>query len=162
LKELDTGIEKHREVTGNLPARLADLEIEQGGIPVDASGQPVDGWGRALQYRVTGESYELFSYGRDGQPGGTGLDADLYSGAAPTVAELPTLWQFTANPSTKGIRLSCILAGLIAFPLCLLQARDRPDKPRSLSQILVAHAVTAVFAIGTAVVISILHIPSGH
>lgn len=40
---------------------------------------PLDPWGKAYQYRQPGEhgEYDLFSYGRDGQPGGSGEDADI-------------------------------------------------------------------------------------
>lgn len=42
---------------------------------------PVDPWGRAYVYRNPGSagSFDLLSYGRDGKPGGEGLDADLSS-----------------------------------------------------------------------------------
>lgn len=44
---------------------------------------PLDPWNRPYQYvspsPVTPESYELVSYGRDGEPGGAGEDADLGS-----------------------------------------------------------------------------------
>jgi general secretion pathway protein G len=44
---------------------------------------PNDPWGRPYVYRVPGQrgEYEVFSYGRDGKPGGTGEDADI--GLAP-------------------------------------------------------------------------------
>jgi general secretion pathway protein G len=40
---------------------------------------PTDPWGRAYVYRIPGErgEYDVFSYGRDGRPGGTGEDADI-------------------------------------------------------------------------------------
>lgn len=40
---------------------------------------PNDPWGKPYQYRMPGEHGEidLFSFGRDGTPGGTGNDADL-------------------------------------------------------------------------------------
>jgi general secretion pathway protein G len=40
---------------------------------------PTDPWGRAYVYRIPGErgEYDVFSYGRDGKPGGTGEDADI-------------------------------------------------------------------------------------
>ncbi len=40
---------------------------------------PVDPWGNPYQYRQPGQhgEYDIFSYGRDGQPGGTGEDADI-------------------------------------------------------------------------------------
>jgi len=44
---------------------------------------PLDPWGRAYLYKSPGEvnptSYDLLSVGRDGQPGGTGEDADVTS-----------------------------------------------------------------------------------
>ena len=40
---------------------------------------PNDPWGRPYVYRIPGDKteYEVFSYGRDGKPGGTGEDADI-------------------------------------------------------------------------------------
>jgi general secretion pathway protein G len=40
---------------------------------------PLDPWGRAYVYVLPGEhgEYDLFSYGKDGQPGGTGEAADI-------------------------------------------------------------------------------------
>ncbi|MDP9108890.1 MAG: type II secretion system protein GspG, partial [Pseudomonadota bacterium] len=40
---------------------------------------PKDPWGQAYQYHSPGttKDYELLSYGRDGQPGGSGEDADI-------------------------------------------------------------------------------------
>jgi len=44
---------------------------------------PLDSWGRAYVYKSPGEvnpdSYDLFSYGRDGAVGGTGEDQDVTS-----------------------------------------------------------------------------------
>ena len=42
---------------------------------------PLDPWGRPYQYRSPGEhgDYDLFSYGKDGQPGGAGDAADVTS-----------------------------------------------------------------------------------
>lgn len=41
---------------------------------------PLDPWGRPYQYRnpgLNGADYQLLSLGKDGQPGGSGEDADL-------------------------------------------------------------------------------------
>lgn len=44
---------------------------------------PMDPWGRPYVYRSPGEanpgSYDLLSFGRDGEPGGEGEDADIES-----------------------------------------------------------------------------------
>jgi len=40
---------------------------------------PPDPWGHPYVYRIPGEKgeFQLFSYGKDGRPGGSGEDADL-------------------------------------------------------------------------------------
>jgi general secretion pathway protein G len=38
---------------------------------------PADPWGNPYVYRNAGDSVELLSYGRDGRPGGSELDADI-------------------------------------------------------------------------------------
>ena len=40
---------------------------------------PLDPWGKPYIYKIPGEKgeYDLISYGKDGQPGGTGENADL-------------------------------------------------------------------------------------
>ena len=44
---------------------------------------PLDPWGRPYVYKSPGDvnpqGYDLLSYGRDGQPGGSGEDADIAS-----------------------------------------------------------------------------------
>ena len=42
---------------------------------------PLDPWGQPYQYRIPGErgEYDLFSFGKDRQPGGSGENADIYS-----------------------------------------------------------------------------------
>ncbi|KQQ88879.1 type II secretion system major pseudopilin GspG [Massilia sp. Leaf139] len=49
--------------------------------PYLKKGIPPDPWGHAYQYRSPGSKgdYEIISLGRDGQPGGSGEDADVSS-----------------------------------------------------------------------------------
>ncbi|GAB3409449.1 type II secretion system major pseudopilin GspG [Massilia agilis] len=49
--------------------------------PYLKKGIPLDPWGRAYQYRAPGSKgeYDIISTGKDGQPGGTGEDADISS-----------------------------------------------------------------------------------
>lgn len=44
---------------------------------------PVDPWGNPYEYTAPGRAgpYEVLSFGADGQPGGTGVDADILHGA---------------------------------------------------------------------------------
>jgi general secretion pathway protein G len=49
--------------------------------PYLKKGVPPDPWGHPYQYRAPGSKgeYDILSLGRDGQPGGSGEDADLIS-----------------------------------------------------------------------------------
>jgi general secretion pathway protein G len=49
--------------------------------PYLKKGVPLDPWGNAYQYRSPGSraEYEIVSLGKDGQPGGTGENADISS-----------------------------------------------------------------------------------
>ena len=49
------------------------------GGPYLKKSVPTDPWGRPYVYRTPGQKgeFELFSYGRDGRPGGSGEDADI-------------------------------------------------------------------------------------
>jgi general secretion pathway protein G len=41
------------------------------------SEPPVDGWGNPYTYAATPEGFEIKSLGKDGKPGGEGIDADI-------------------------------------------------------------------------------------
>jgi len=49
--------------------------------PYLKKGVPPDPWGHAYQYKAPGSKaeFEIISLGRDGQPGGSGEDADISS-----------------------------------------------------------------------------------
>jgi hypothetical protein len=128
----------------------------------DEDGQAVDGWGKPIHYEVEDGSYRLYSLGRDDLPGGTGEDADLYARHVDAANESFTLWEFTTCSGTKGIQLCCLLAGVLSFPFCLLGVRRGVANRVSPAKVLVAHGVTAVFAFLAAIVISVIHLPSGH
>jgi len=42
------------------------------------STNPIDGWGNEFSYTSDGTSWKLTSFGADGQPGGEGINADVY------------------------------------------------------------------------------------
>jgi general secretion pathway protein G len=49
--------------------------------PYLSKAVPLDPWDRPYNYRSPGEhgEYDLYSYGKDGKPGGSGEDADVTS-----------------------------------------------------------------------------------
>ncbi|MBS0213058.1 MAG: type II secretion system major pseudopilin GspG [Proteobacteria bacterium] len=78
-------IEQYQSDTGNLPPNLEALVTAPGGVngwlgPYAKEKDLKDPWNNPLVYKVPGESgpYDLISYGRDGKPGGDGVDQDIH------------------------------------------------------------------------------------
>jgi general secretion pathway protein G len=46
---------------------------------LDVDTVPVDPWGNAYEYKIDGNDFRIISYGADGSPGGTGINADIDS-----------------------------------------------------------------------------------
>lgn len=72
----------------NIERALEDFHADHGRYPqtldalrpyFDSEAVPRDYWRRPFHYRMPGEHgpYDLWSYGRDGEPGGVGEDADV-------------------------------------------------------------------------------------
>lgn len=78
-------IEQYRMDVGRYPVRLEDLVTAPAGSagwlgPYAKPVELTDPWGNAIEYTVPGEGgrpFSLLSHGRDGQPGGTSVDADI-------------------------------------------------------------------------------------
>ena len=75
---LDTGkFPTTEQVLKALTAKPADEPKWRG--PYLRKDLPPDPWGNAYQYKAPGThgDYDILSYGKDGQPGGSGEDADI-------------------------------------------------------------------------------------
>jgi general secretion pathway protein G len=88
IRMIETALDTMRLDIGRYPTEEEGLGLLQ--TPNEAvsamwtgpyldGGLPADPWGRPYQYRVGGGSDrgQVFSYGADGQEGGSGLDADI-------------------------------------------------------------------------------------
>lgn len=146
-------IEAHKEQKGHYPARLTDIEGLKGVLKHHNEGQLVDPWGHLYQYSVTEDSFTLFSFGQDDQPGGEGDNADVYHDRP---LELPTLHGFTFELPTEPIRWACVLTGVGAAVIAGYPTRE------GVLGLLIRAVVTTIGAILVAFLISIIHIPSGH
>ena len=137
-------IDEYRKEKGRLPANLDELH----------KGAWIDAWDRPLHYELEGDRYRLYSYGRDGESGGVGPDADIFSDRQP---EAPTLYQFTFEMHAEGVHCGCILAGVFAGLVCLLQSRKH-----GWDTFFLRLGVTAIGAFLAAIAMSALHVPTGH
>jgi general secretion pathway protein G len=75
---LDTGRYPDSELGLNALVQKPTNEAKWAG-PYLRKGVPVDPWGKPYLYKIPGEKgeFDLLSYGKDGQPGGTGENADI-------------------------------------------------------------------------------------
>ncbi len=84
LVNLETAVETYRFDVREYPDSLEDLVMDSGesGWSGPYLGRnevevPRDPWGNEYHYEASGRTFELFSYGADGVPGGEDDDADL-------------------------------------------------------------------------------------
>lgn len=161
LEYLRSALDQYRAPAHAWPERLDQIGPEA--WPPLVSRPPVDGWGRPLHYQVRGEGYRLWSEGRDGRPGGSGLDADPeVRQSGPTIWYMPTVGQFLGDPQARGAIASCLASGLLAGLISLLPSRParlaRSSRKALVSKLLALVAGSLLIAFWLAM----LHLPSHH
>lgn len=87
IKALEDALDQYRLDVGHYPGAdqgLAALTTQPSGEsrwagPYLKKALPKDPWGHDYQYKIPGEhgEFDLFSFGKDGQPGGEGEAADI-------------------------------------------------------------------------------------
>jgi general secretion pathway protein G len=87
IDALEKALDQYRIDTGHYPGTELGLNalVQQPANEPKWAGPylrknvPLDPWGKPYLYRMPGErnDFELLSYGKDGQPGGTGENADV-------------------------------------------------------------------------------------
>lgn len=87
IDSLEKALDQYRLDVGHYPTSeqgLAALMVQPSGEsrwqgPYLKKAVPLDPWGKPYQYRYPGEKaeFDLYSFGKDGQPGGSGENADI-------------------------------------------------------------------------------------
>lgn len=87
VDSLEKALDQYRLDVGHYPTSeqgLAALMVQPSGEsrwqgPYLKKAVPLDPWGKPYQYRYPGEKaeFDLYSFGKDGQPGGSGENADI-------------------------------------------------------------------------------------
>lgn len=74
-------VSRHPTIQEGLSALMVNPGLENWDGPYLKKEMPNDPWGRPFQYESPGShgDYDLFTYGRDGLPGGVGEDQDIVS-----------------------------------------------------------------------------------
>ena len=162
FKHLSAEIEDFSQENGRLPESLSEIpNVSEVVFQRESKGnQPLDRWGNPYVYQVAGNEYELLSHGRDGKPGGVGLDADLHPGETNTWSA--TFQQFTFEMPTGGIKLSCVLAGLAAGAMCFNMLPGNRRNQITWSKTVIGLILTTAATIYFALFLAAAHIPNGH
>ena len=89
IDSLEKALDEYRLDVGNYPTTEQGLEslntrpqnLEKWAGPYLKKAVPLDPWGASYVYKSPGDhgDYDLLSYGKDGQPGGSGEAADVTS-----------------------------------------------------------------------------------
>lgn len=159
LQILDRALNSFREKHQREPESLDELkgEFARDFIPT------VDPWGRPYWIDRSDEVFYVGSHGRDGVPGGAGLDADRSTVSRHPAAARITLWQFLFELDAGGVWLAAALSGLLA---AVIAWRDFPPErwtPWTGAGALLSLALWAFLAHFAGGAIAVLHlIPSGH
>lgn len=148
----------------SVPPASLGLLPEGSGSPMreDEHGAMADFWGHPLTYSVRGSRYELVSYGRDGKPGGSGLDSDLLCSDRVAPRAIFSLGDFLREPAAKGMLSVGIGAGVVTLLLTFFifdpGELRRDGWPAEIAKLI----CTLVFAVIMASFGMAFHIQSGH
>jgi hypothetical protein len=163
LKRINESIAEFRQRFNMAPLSIAQLLAMTNGVPSsDTQAEFIDGWNRPFLFSSDGTNCLITSYGRDGKPGGVGLDCDLTSSNWKPRESLPTFQQFLHDLPTRGMIMSCLVCGGIAFLLSLFTFKAEELTDMRLLTLAMTLVATVLGATTVAVIISALHIPSGH
>jgi general secretion pathway protein G len=82
VQTLAEKVQQFESDTGALPGALSELvQSDANGWlgPYAKEAELKDPWNHAYEYKTPGEdkAFDLLSYGKDGKPGGTSVDADI-------------------------------------------------------------------------------------
>ncbi len=123
----------------------------------------LDGWRRPFEYSTDGTNYTVTSFGRDGKPGGVGLDCDLTNINPHPASSVPTLHQFTFGcRPTEGLVGTWIGSGLLTFVLSWFLARPTLLTRKKVLALCIKVMVTVVGAIIVACFLAGFHVSTGH
>ena len=164
LRELEKQLAAYQQQFKAPPHSLAQLLAMTNGVP-PAEEDPLsfDGWKRPFLFSTNGTNCLVTSLGRDGKPGGRGLDCDLTNKDPWPKAATPTLHQFLFDmPAVQSMITCCYLCGVLAFFLCFWTIKlPEPTLP-SLTLLAFKLLLTTIGAAIVASIITALHVPSGH
>ena len=116
IRAIKSAVTNYVIVFEELPHKLGDLRIVSPGLfERPKRDEILDGWGKPFHFEFGKDSWQVISYGRDGQPGGAGLDADLSNLTTSTREYWPTFTQFLFELNPRPILVIAFITSFVAF-----------------------------------------------
>ena len=163
---------KYKKTNGSLPETLKDLV--QGNpdsyLKKNEQGEIVDQWDTPYSYTISGEEFELFSYGIDKKIGGEGMYSDIYFPNMKKNSRHPTFKQFTNDLPSDGFKHLSFVSSLISMILTWLSMslqKPRDDESPKTGRwrkirIFLSFIAIIIATLFFSAVLSVLEIPTGH
>ena len=169
LREIGRGVNLYQQKSNALPTSLDQLRAitnDDGAVFIrvllDSKGGFVDGWQRPYLFSENGTNFLITSLGRDGKPGGRGVDADLTDKNPWPKEAWPTFSQFWSNEHFNGMIHTSIVCGILAGFLSLLTVRIPNLNKKGIIILVLGLCATLIGTLFVTTIITALHIPSGH
>ncbi|HXR04791.1 MAG TPA: type II secretion system protein GspG [Verrucomicrobiae bacterium] len=165
LKDMSNAIAAYQQKFKVAPRTFEQIQAMTNDVPEIGYWSEfgfTDGWQHPFIITNEGATCLVISYGRDGKPGGKGIDYDLTSENRNPKESVPTFDQFFYNREMQGmVDSSCVCGGLAAL-LSFLTVRVPNLTRRGLIVIAKSLCVTLVGTLFVTIMITAVHIPSGH
>ena len=161
LPDLQRDVDRYAQATGKAPATLDEVPAVQKRWSQDPQSQ-ADPWGRPFLLKNENGRAVVMTLGRDGLPGGEGVDADV-TAASPTPSV--SRRQFFQVMPLKPILWTCVIAAVVTALAAFVGPIDTRVGPRNLLVVLVTLAITGAAAVIVGGFITALHVPllgGGH
>jgi hypothetical protein len=165
LKDMSNAVEAYQQKFKVPPHTFEQLQAMTNEVPnmeYWAITGLTDAWQHPFVITNEGTDCLIISYGRDGKPGGKGIDYDLTSGNRNPKEAEPTFDQFFNNKETQGMIVSSFVCGGLAALLSLLTVRVPNLTKRGLIILGLSLCATVFGTVLVTIFITALHIPNGH
>jgi hypothetical protein len=158
LKHIADSIAAYRHKFGVSPQSFDDLAKLSNDFSPEVE-HPIDGWGHPMVLSINGTNLMVTSYGRDGKPGGIGLDYDLTTEDQDPQEARPTFQQFLYEMPTRGMIVSCFICGGLAGLLGFFIIKIPELSLNTMIKLVFKLMVMVLVAVFMASIIAGLHIP---
>ncbi len=161
LEYLDQTVKEYIQKSNSLPQSLEQaIDASTNGI---SYAEPLtDGWHHPFQYSVTGPHCIITSYGADNKPGGIGINCDLANKNPRPKERKMTFPQFLKAPAARGMVNCSIICGFAAALICISGVKTTQLSDHPVTSLVFRLFATVIAATILAIMITGLHVPSGH